>query len=112
MPLLRARGRIGVGAMAEWVLFTNSGEFGIKTQFRRDVSYVFGLRSSSSSSTAVRRVGDRAAVTAVAHYLNGGIRFQSALQRVTPQVKAHLSVVLALMALVKTAGYYFFSRFV
>jgi len=46
-------------------------------------------------------------VTAVEHYLNGGIRFQSPFQRVTPQVKAHLSVVLALMALVKTAQYYF-----
>ena len=45
-------------------------------------------------------------VTAVAHYLNGGIRFQSPFQRVTPQVKAHLSVILALMALVKTAQYY------
>ena len=49
-------------------------------------------------------------VTAVAHYLNGGIRFQSPLQRATPQVKAHLSVILAVMALVKTADYYF-SRF-
>ena len=46
-------------------------------------------------------------VTAVAHYLNGGIRFQSPFQRVTPQVKAHLSVILAVMALVKTAQYYF-----
>ena len=46
-------------------------------------------------------------VTAVAHYLNGGIRLQSPFQRVTPQVKAHLSVILALMALVKTAQYYY-----
>jgi hypothetical protein len=46
-------------------------------------------------------------VTAVAHYLNGGIRFQSPVQRVTPQVKAHLSVILAVMALVKTGQYYF-----
>ena len=45
-------------------------------------------------------------VTAVVHYLNGGIRLQSPFQRVTPQVKAHLSVILALMALVKTAQYY------
>ena len=49
-------------------------------------------------------------VTAVAHYLNGGIRFQSPVQRVTPQVKAHLSVILAVMALVKT-GEYFFARY-
>jgi uncharacterized membrane protein (UPF0182 family) len=45
-------------------------------------------------------------VTAVEHYLNGGIRFQTPFQRVTPQVKAHLSVILAVMALVKTAQYY------
>src|SRR4029434_7458326 len=45
-------------------------------------------------------------VTGVAHYLNGGIRFQSPFQRVTPQVKAHLSVILAVMALTKTVQYY------
>src|SRR5262249_10983306 len=45
-------------------------------------------------------------VTAVFHYLNGGIRIQSPFQRVTPQVKVHLSVLLALMALTKTVQYY------
>ena len=45
-------------------------------------------------------------VTAVAHYLNGGIRVSSMGQRVTPVVKAHLSVLLGLLALVKAAGYW------
>ena len=45
-------------------------------------------------------------VTAVAHYLNGGIRFQTPMQRVTPQVKAHLSVLLAVLALLKAGGYW------
>src|SRR3954463_11907460 len=45
-------------------------------------------------------------VTAVAHYLNGGITVQTPFQRVTPQVKAHLSVLLALLALAKAGGYY------
>ena len=45
-------------------------------------------------------------VTAVFHYLNGGIRFQAPFQRVTPQVKVHLSVLLALMALTKTVQYW------
>jgi hypothetical protein len=45
-------------------------------------------------------------VTAVFHYVNGGIRLQSPFQRVTPQVKVHLSVILALMALTKTVQYY------
>ena len=40
-------------------------------------------------------------ITAVAHYLNGGIRVQTPGQRVTPQVKAHLSVLLAALALVQ-----------
>jgi uncharacterized protein len=45
-------------------------------------------------------------VCAVAHYLNGGIRVQGAAQRVTPQVKAHLSVLLGLLALLRAGGYY------
>ena len=45
-------------------------------------------------------------VTAVAHYLNGGIRVQGPFQRVTPQVKAHLSVILGAMALLKAFGYW------
>jgi uncharacterized protein len=48
-----------------------------------------------------------AVVTIVFHYLNGGIRVQSPVQRVTPQVKAHISVLLGALALVKAVGYYF-----
>lgn len=103
----------GIGVSArwqEWVLFTNRVDFGIQDpQFHRDVGfYVFQL-------PFLRFIIDWLfaglvivlLVTAVAYYLNGGIRFQSPTQRVTPQVKAHLSVVLAAMALVKTADYYF-----
>ena len=45
-------------------------------------------------------------ITVVADYLNGGIRLQTPMQRVTPQVKAHLSVLLALLSLVKAADYW------
>jgi uncharacterized membrane protein (UPF0182 family) len=102
----------GVGVSSQWrqwVLFTNRVDFGVKDpQFNKDVGfYVFQL-------PFLRFVADWLfaglvivlLVTAVAHYLNGGIRFQSPFQRVTPQVKAHLSVILASMALVKTAQYY------
>jgi uncharacterized membrane protein (UPF0182 family) len=102
----------GVGVSSQWrqwVLFTNRVDFGVEDpQFHRDIGfYVFQL-------PFLRFVADWLfaglviilLVTAVAHYLNGGIRFQSPFQRVTPQVKAHLSVILALMALVKTAQYY------
>lgn len=46
-------------------------------------------------------------ITAIAHYLNGGIRLQSPTERVTPQVKAHLSFLVGIMALVRAAGYWF-----
>jgi len=42
----------------------------------------------------------------VAHYLNGGILPYSQMERVSPKVKAHLSVLLALLALVQGGRYY------
>ncbi|MDQ4070610.1 MAG: UPF0182 family protein, partial [Actinomycetota bacterium] len=45
-------------------------------------------------------------VTALAHYLSGGIRFQGPGPRVTRGVKAHLSVLLGVIALVKASNYY------
>src|SRR4051794_30125572 len=94
----------------QWILFTNAQSFGPKDpQFGKDVGfYVFRLPFLTFifdwlfAALIIILI-----VTAVAHYLNGGIRLQSPFQRVTPQVKAHLSVILALMALVKTAQYYF-----
>lgn len=93
----------------EWLLFTNAQEFGLSDPlFDRDVGfYVFQL-------PFLRFISDWLlsaliivfVVTLVAHYVNGGIRLQSPIQRVTPQVKAHLSVLLALLALVKAAQYW------
>lgn len=45
-------------------------------------------------------------LTLLAHYLNGGVRPHSAVQRVSPRVKAHLSVLLAVLALVQGVSYY------
>ncbi len=42
---------------------------------------------------------------AAAHYLTGGIRPQATTERVTPQVKAHLSVLIGLIALLRAWGY-------
>jgi uncharacterized membrane protein (UPF0182 family) len=102
----------GSGVSSEWnswVLFTNGGDFGIEDpQFHNDVGfYVFKLPFLSFvidwlfASLLIVII-----VTAVAHYLNGGIRVQPPSPRVTPQVKAHLSVLLAVLALVKTADYW------
>ena len=46
-----------------------------------------------------------AVITIIAHYLNGGIRVQSGSPSVASQVKVHLSVLLAAMAVVKALGY-------
>jgi uncharacterized membrane protein (UPF0182 family) len=102
----------GSGVSAEWnswLLFTHGGNFGIKDQqFGRDVGfYVFKLPFLSFvvdwlfASLLIILI-----VVTVAHYLNGGIRVQPPAPRVTPQVKAHLSVLLAALAVVKAADYW------
>src|SRR5919204_6383211 len=105
---------VGVGASSQWqtfLLWRYSGgvSFGVQEPiFHRDASfYVFklpflhfvqGWLFSSLVGVTV--------VSAIAHYLSGGIRTQSATERVTPQVKAHLSVLLGLIMLAKAWGYY------
>jgi uncharacterized protein len=111
----------GAGASSEWnawILFTHGGSFGVEDpQFHRDVGfYVFRLPFLSFvvdwlfASLLIVLI-----LTAVAHYLNGGIRVQPGTARngpgrngprVSPQVKAHLSVLLAALALVKMADYW------
>ncbi|MET0894257.1 MAG: UPF0182 family protein [Acidimicrobiia bacterium] len=101
---------IGVSSQwKQWVLFTNATDFGVKDpQFNMDVGfYVFKLPFLEFiTQWLFAGLVIVLIVTAVEHYMNGGIRFQSPFQRVTPQVKAHLSVILAVMALVKTAQYW------
>ncbi len=102
----------GSGVSSEWnswILFTNGGDFGVTDQqFGQDVGfYVFKLPFLSFvvdwlfASLLIVII-----VTTVAHYLNGGIRVQPPSPRVSPQVKAHLSVLLAALALVKAADYW------
>ena len=102
----------GAGVSSEWnswLLFTHSRSFGVDDpQFGTDIGfYVFKLPFLSFLTgwlfAALLIV---LIVTAVAHYLNGGIRMSAQRNRVTPQVKAHLSVLLGLLALVKAAGYW------
>ena len=101
---------IGVSSQwKQWILFTHYESFHkVDPQFHKDIGfYVFRLPFLKFiSEWLFAGLVIVLIVTAVAHYLNGGIRFQSPFQRVTPQVKAHLSVILAVMALVKTAQYY------
>jgi uncharacterized membrane protein (UPF0182 family) len=93
----------------EWLLFRFGGSFGKKDpQFGTDIGfYVFKLPFLSS---VVDWLFAFLVVTAVAvgvvHYLNGAIRLHQPGNRVTPNAKAHLSVLLALAALVKAADYW------
>ncbi len=104
---------LGVGAGSrwqDWILYRNRVDFGLADpQFNVDIGfYVFELPFIrfviNWLFTAFIVV---LIITAAAHYLNGGIRMNAPVQRVTPQVKAHLSVLLAVLALLKAADYWY-----
>ena len=106
MALIAASGTIG--EWQNWILFRHGGSFGINDpQFHKDIGfYVFKLPFMNfvvDWTLAILIV--TLIVSAVFHYLNGGIRPQRGVPRVRPSVKAHLSVLLALIALTKAAGY-------
>jgi uncharacterized membrane protein (UPF0182 family) len=106
LALIAASGTIG--EWQNWILFRHGVNFGVRDpQFHRDVGFfVFKLPfltflyNWTLISLVVILV-----ITAIFHYLNGGIRAQRAAPRVRPSVKVHLSVLLALIALVKAVGY-------
>jgi uncharacterized membrane protein (UPF0182 family) len=99
------------GALGQWknyLLFTNGGSFdATDPQFHKNVGFfVFKLPFLSFLvSWSFVTLVVVAVFTVIAHYLNGGIRVQSGTPSVAPQVKVHLSVLLACMAIVKAAGY-------
>ena len=93
----------------DWLLFTNREDVGVTdAQFDKDIGfYIFQL---PFFNFVVDWVFGTLLVTiiftSITHYLNGGIRFQTTGERVRPQVKAHLSVLLAVIALVRAANYW------
>ncbi|MGC1511333.1 MAG: UPF0182 family protein [Acidimicrobiales bacterium] len=103
---------VGVGMSArwqDWVLFTNAQDFGVKDpQFKTDAGfYIFRLPFLTAVlDWAFAVFVLLVLVTIAAHYLNGGIRLQVNGQRVGPQVKAHISVLLGVIALIKMVGYW------
>ncbi len=109
--LLALTAGVGVSAQWEnWLLFINREDFGIRDAlFDRDIGfYVFQLPfltylvSWLFAAFLIIFI-----VTAMAHYLNGGIRIQQAAsERVSASVKGHLSLLLGLMALTRAAGYW------
>lgn len=93
-----------------WLLFRNSTPFGqTDPLFHKDASfYVFQLPFISFTiSWGFLAITVIALASLAFHYFNGGIHVQGQTPRVGPKVKAHLSFLLAMMALLKAVGYYF-----
>ena len=107
---------VGLPAMTQWqqwLLFRNHQSFGkSEAVFDQDISfYVFRLPFAEFVVNWL--FGALVLITVVSvgiHYLNGGIRLQVQGRKVTPQAKAHLSVLFAGLAVVRAAGYWL-SRF-
>lgn len=107
---------VGVAAAAQWqtfLMWRNASGVGfgpthLDPLFHRDpafyifqlpfLKYVQGWLFSAFVGVAV--------LTGIAHYLTGGIRLQTVGEKVTAQVKVHLSVLLGLVLLAKAWGYY------
>ncbi|WP_298388195.1 UPF0182 family protein [Ferrimicrobium sp.] len=93
-----------------WLLFKNYVAFPSKDpQFHMNAGFfVFRLPfieflvSWSFLAVAVIFI-----LTVAIAYLNGSLRLQGRGTRATPHLKAHMSVLLAVMALIKAVGYYF-----
>ena len=107
---------VGLPAMTqwqEWLLFVNHQSFGVADPlFGRDVGF-FVFRLPFATFVVNWVFGALvlvSIVTAATHYLNGGIRLQTAGPKVTALAKAHLSVLFAALALVRAGGYWL-SRF-
>ena len=97
------------GQWNSWLLFTNARDVGVDDpQFNVDVGfYLFRLPFLSYVvDWAFASVVIVLIVTAVAHYLNGGIRVSGPGQRATPAVKGHLSVLLGVLAVLRAASYW------
>ncbi len=93
-----------------WLLFRNSQEFGVEDPlFNRDAGfYVFRLPLWSFlvdwffAALVLTLI-----VVLIAHYLNGAIRPSVLDQRVSRSIKLHVSILMATLALLRAADYWF-----
>jgi uncharacterized protein len=102
-------GSQAVGQWNNWILFKNGCPFpNSDPQFHRNVGYFVCTLPFQQFLVhwALVALVVVLIVTLLSHYLNGGIRVQGPRPRVRPAVKAHISVILGLIALVKAVGYY------
>jgi uncharacterized membrane protein (UPF0182 family) len=104
---------IGLGAAAwwqDWLQWRNGVAFGIVDPiFENDISrYVFALPLYRDIfGWLFQLLLITTLVVIAAHYLNGGIKIGTPGQRTSDGVKAHISILVALIALLKAVGYLF-----
>ncbi len=103
---------VGLPAIAQWqdwLLFRNSQSFGSSDpQFNVDVGfYVFRLPFLTFVvDWAFAALVLITMLTAAMHFLNGAIRVQTPSERLTRGARVHLSVLFALLAVIKAADYW------
>ncbi|MBW3621166.1 MAG: UPF0182 family protein [Actinobacteria bacterium] len=102
----------GAAVASQWepfLLWRNAQPFGaVDPQFGRDIGfYVFSLPWFSFVQTWLfTSVLLVTLLTVGAHYLLGGIRPESRTDKLLPNVKAHLSVLLAVLLAIRAWGYW------
>jgi len=102
---------IGLGAAAwqdDWLFFRHGGSFGVADPiFGHDVGlYVFQVPLFRDMfGWAFQLLLVLTLVVVAVHYLNGGIAVQRPSDRTNPAVKAHISLLLASLVLLKAVGY-------
>ena len=103
---------LGLGASLWWedfLMFRFGGDFGVADPiFKNDIGlYVFRLPFYRGVfGWGFQLFVVVALVSAVVHYLNGGIQVQASRRTVSPGFKRHLSAILALLAILKAFGYW------
>lgn len=93
----------------EWLMFRNRQAFSVgDPQFKANVGfYVFRLPFAQFVvSWAFGALVLVIMITTAFHFINGSIRPQDRVQRVTPQAKVHLSVLIAGGTLLRAANYW------
>ncbi|MEA3503225.1 MAG: UPF0182 family protein [Actinomycetota bacterium] len=102
---------IGLGAAAwwqNWLLFAKGGSFGLADPiFDHDIGlYVFDVPFMRDVfGWTFQLILVLTLVVVAVHYLNGGISVQGPGKRASSGVKAHISILLAILVLLKAVGY-------
>lgn len=103
---------VGLPAMSqwqEWLLFRHSQSFGVtEPLFNVDIGfYVFRLPFLTFMIDWAFAAGAFITVLTIAmHFLNGSVRMQMPGERITKGGKLHLSVLFAILAVIKAADYW------